>query len=48
MIDQTIATGFNRAMACGKAEILEELVRLLTDLPGVLDSTPLAVSRHRD
>ena len=47
MIDQTIATGFNRAMACGKAEILEELVRLLTDLPGVLDTTLLAVSADR-
>lgn len=47
MIDQTTATRVNRAMACGNAEVLAELVRLLTDLPGVLDTTLLAVSADR-
>lgn len=47
MIDQTISTRFNRAMTRGNAEIVEVLVRLLTDLPGVLDTTLLAVSADR-
>ncbi len=47
MIDQTIAMRVKGAMSRGKADVVAELVRLLTDQPGVLDATVLAVAADR-
>lgn len=47
MIDQSIAMQFNWAMSRGKADVLDALVGLLAEQPGVLDATLLIVSEDR-